>query len=676
MPVGEPGSEVTISAYVAKQCPARAQFRHHPDTRDLPLPEPGPVQQMIIDDGVEFERHVVEMIRTEYEPGRVRFVDELDGADEAGWVRQRDEVIAATVRAMEDGVELIVGGWLPSVGRRSGRPDLLVRHPDGGYVPADIKHHRTQDAAAGEGKRHPARVSALTGPWERVDSEVMDLKTKADDAFQLAHYWRMLEDLKFAAKIAAPVGAIVGKELAFVWYDLGADLWQTRSTSQLVDPDEPDGDHKVTRKIRSTLDRYDHELDFRLKVIDAAALGGDCTVEPVKIAECANCPWWTVICQAHLEGLDDGAGHVSVLPGVGWDEARRHRAAGVRSCRDLADLDLRTAVLLSGRSPGRTGKVTVDPDLLRPKNGPDPQAPVSDTWARKAPRRQALFASQGIETVGDLTLLDQHTIDRYTRPERTGLAAQPVPVGLADLVVLARAKLGPSTVYRRTDPAGVPRADIEIDIDMESDLAGGVYLWGAIATDRTDPTKPVTGDYTPFVTWEHPLPENAEGALLAEFWQWLTGWLHPGDEHGEVKIYCWNEQAEASRIRAIAGRCHGNVEGVPSLDEVDAIIRSERWVDLMKATQRLTISPSGYGLKTIAPLAAFEWKAEDAGGDASVVWYRDAVKPDTSPQREALRQKLLTYNEDDVRATLATREWLDSNDFQNLPSAANLLEWP
>ena len=78
---------------------------------------------------------------------------------------------------------------------------------------------------------------------------------------------------------------------------------------------------------------------------------------------------------------------------------------------------------------------------------------------------------------------------------------------------------------------------------------------------------------------------------------------------------------------------------------------------------------------TVAPLAGFEWQADDAGGDASTVWYRDAVKPDPSPERDALREKLLAYNEDDVQATLAVREWLDSDQSENLPSADNLLAW-
>jgi uncharacterized protein len=61
-----------------------------------------------------------------------------------------------------------------------------------------------------------------------------------------------------------------------------------------------------------------------------------------------------------------------------------------------------------------------------------------------------------------------------------------------------------------------------------------------------------------------------------------------------------------------------------------------------------------YSLKDVARHIGFNWKAEDAGGAESVVWYNDwKEKGDKS-----IKQKIIDYNKDDVTATLIIKEWL------------------
>jgi len=62
-----------------------------------------------------------------------------------------------------------------------------------------------------------------------------------------------------------------------------------------------------------------------------------------------------------------------------------------------------------------------------------------------------------------------------------------------------------------------------------------------------------------------------------------------------------------------------------------------------------------YSLKDVAKYLGFKWEAEDAGGAESVVWYNDWLK--TGDQK--IMDKIVKYNEDDVRATLFIKEWLD-----------------
>ena len=99
------------------------------------------------------------------------------------------------------------------------------------------------------------------------------------------------------------------------------------------------------------------------------------------------------------------------------------------------------------------------------------------------------------------------------------------------------------------------------------------------------------------------------------------------------------------------------VKGVPSVAEVRGFISSPYWVDVHEAVSTQFVSTSGLGLKVVAPAAGFAWRDPDAGGEASLGWYRDAQAA-RGVERDAGRTRILAYNEDDVRATRAVREWI------------------
>jgi hypothetical protein len=91
---------------------------------------------------------------------------------------------------------------------------------------------------------------------------------------------------------------------------------------------------------------------------------------------------------------------------------------------------------------------------------------------------------------------------------------------LAKHVDDARAWDGPEVAYRRRglDEVHLRRADVEVDVDMEND--GEVYLWGAHVTDRSA-SGLVEPGYHPFADWR-PDPAPAEAAaLFGRFLDWL-----------------------------------------------------------------------------------------------------------------------------------------------------------
>jgi hypothetical protein len=122
---------------------------------------------------------------------------------------RKDDAIAATVAAMDAGDGLILGGWLPddAAGRRTGRPDLLIR-VDGRYLPGDVKNHKTVQRA----KKTAAVLSPLAHPASRRSVSALTTATshRFEDGMQLAHYTRMVQACGCHPGDEMLFGAIIG----------------------------------------------------------------------------------------------------------------------------------------------------------------------------------------------------------------------------------------------------------------------------------------------------------------------------------------------------------------------------------------------------------------------------------------------------------------------------------
>ena len=556
-------------AYIAKRCPVRIQN----DVRRPGEPLPASEEVLLrIEQGIAFEVGIFEELRSMASSTWV-FIDEH---------LERAAAVEATLAAMESGAELIAGGWLPldEAGRRTGKPDLLVR-AQGGYVPVDVKHHLTLDVA----EEAAVNVSPLVTPFPgSVESRIGWARRKhRDDLLQLAHYRRMLEACGQAS--ASMRAGIIGKEQVVVWHDLDEPMWQT--------PAKSDG---KKRKMRTTMEVYDFEFSFRLDIAavaqrSLAEASTQLLVEPVWSGECPDCPW---LGHCNLT-LSAGFGDPSLLPLIGYREWRLLRDHGISDRAGVARLSYRTARLVAG----------------------------------------------GVDLAGEADL------DPAT-------AALGSAAFLPNAILNARAVTGEHPVYRLPGRSGadVPRADIEVDVDMES-TNDGVYLWGVLVTDRAN-TGLVEPGYRPFATWD-PIDAEGEMALFRRFWDWMTDLLARARVGGvSVNAYCWYSSAENTQMRRIAA-------ADPALaDEVAAFIASPQWIDLEQVFRESWITGGSRSLKVIAPLAGHTWPVDDPGGGLSMVRRAEATNPESDgPARDAARRWLLDYNRGDVEATLRIREWLD-----------------
>jgi predicted RecB family nuclease len=590
--------------YLAKRCPVKAQWDVLAPCE--PLPPSAPVQRRL-DRGVAFEREVVTRLIDLHPAATMISPQDHERTEAVKAVRE-----AETLRAMTDGAPLIIAGRLPTdlAGRRVGEPDLLVA-VDGKarYRPVDVKHHRTHRPGPGV----PALCSSLDRlAWEHAAAAGnVSARKRGEDLLQLAHYQRMLESIGLAAEDGR-YGGIVGVEGVVTWYDLDAPLWQTPSSSG-------------RRKNRSTMAVYDFEFDFRLDIIAVATRHQvdpsiQTLVVPVRITECDECPWWSW-CGPQLQA---GAGDVSLLPGVGWRAWRVHQAHGVTDRAQLAALDYRTATLVAAG-------VDLRPILTALDIAPDSTA-IAEIVGDRRQSRLASLAAAGIDTLGAARTLDAKTASYSDAPMRD----------LPQQIDHARAAIGPSLAYRRrgVDRVTVPRGDVEVDIDMEN-AEDGVYLWGTLVTDQSGQRR-----YRAFVSWE-PLTAEVEAELFLQFWSWLTDLRKAAfNDRKSFYAYCYNASAENSQLRRI-----GTAVGLDR--EVAEFAGSGEWIDLLAVFNAQLITGQSAGLKNVAGLAGFAWSVPDPSGAGSIVRYDAAAGGD-----DAARDWLLEYNQCDVEASRALRDWL------------------
>lgn len=273
----------------------------------------------------------------------------------------------------------------------------------------------------------------------------------------------------------------------------------------------------------------------------------------------------------------------------------------------------------------------------------------------------------GVRTVDDLAHLAP---DVAASLPLTGVAPRTARIR-------ARAWLDGWPLVRRSSEVSVRRADLELDVDMESFLEDGAYLWGTYLTGPGVQPLGLDGGYRAFVSW-NPLPDRDEGRAFADFWGYLRELRTLAANTGRTfAAYCYSRSAEERWLRSTPVR-YPDVPGMPTAAEISAFCASEEWVDIYQEIRDQFIVPGSMKLKALAPLAGFHWRDPEPGGENSMAWYRAAVGPGPilatgplEPVDRAMATRILEYNEDDVLATLALRRWMTER-VTDVPTADEL----
>lgn len=547
--------QILLSGYDAKRCARRIHNEWDPTIEKTEWEVPAEVQ-MRFDTGIAFEADVF---------GQITASTATSNYADLRLTRGKAACIAATVAAMEDQIDLILGGWLPDdeAGGRTGRPDLLLHVGDGRYVPGDVKAHKM----VGRRAKRTLTYSTLDelAQTESVAGLAVETTARFDDYLQLAHYWRMLEAAGRAPG-RAPTGFIIGTDTladlsangrVAAWLDLNAPLFETYSRSS------------GTAK-RSALERYDHEQGFRLKVAHAAAEGEPAIVQPIFIDECNSCPW---IDYCHELAGDDAASRQITSGRLSVREWNALASAGVVDINDLGDLDVSN----------------------------------SDFQASYLPEVTHIK-----DAIGRLS-----TAIRRARMTRNGETIRRVTSG----------------------PIAVPRADVEIDFDIEWDPSDHVYLWGALVIY---PGRPPA--YHPIVSFDE-LDDDSAVGLADQFANWLRKEIANANAADLSLLVYHYAHPEPTYLKRLLGE--------PQVTDLLA-----HFVDLLPIVREHFFGLHGLGIKKVAPAFGFNWRDEDPGGLQSQLWLIEARATEDEVTRLAGRRRILDYNEDDVRATYAIRSAL------------------
>ncbi len=547
----------TLDPYAARSCALKTHHAFHPG---LQKPE--------LLNGVGRQPGSAEFIAATFQRILAGTAGAVDLRQLAG--RPSEEQEAACLAAMASATDVIIGGLLPRdwAEHRSGRTDLLVRDPAGGYVPGLVKFQRL--------------VEVRKDDVEVTYSELIDLTDTRSapgwryrwhwrwaNALQLAHLWRLLVVTGQQA-VSGPRALVIGNDdvgghgLRATWLDL---------TQPMVPPaPEQAGEQREPHQV-SALERYDHEFAARVLLAEragSAAAGDPPLLRPIVSFECGYCHWWPT-CREQLDD-DDLSLRINKSP-LDRHEIAALRDAGVSTVRELAasDLDL----LLPGYLP-RVAHRSGAEDRLR-----------------LAKRRSQL-------------LLDGVELERTT-----------------------------------TGPIDVPKAALEIDIDVETSREDRVYLWGFWVADASG-----GGAYHQFSSFSE-LDEDGERRLAIAAMGWLRGLVAGTD----ALVYHYSDY-EMVRLARLA------VNGEATMDWAMAFAR-QNFVDLFPTIRQHFFGTNGLGLKVVASSGAgFHWRDDDPGGLNSMRWFEEAVRGPSPAAREQARLRVLEYNEDDVRATWRLRGWL------------------
>ena len=183
-----------------------------------------------------------------------------------------------------------------------------------------------------------------------------------------------------------------------------------------------------------------------------------------------------------------------------------------------------------------------------------------------------------------------------------------------------------------------PKVSYELFFDIEDDPTQGfIYLHGVYERNGSKER------YINFTATE--LLAEAEKEIWQKFWKYIESL--PQDDYA-VYYYSHHEKTTYKKLQK-------RYPDVISMENVEKFFENPNVIDLYQIIQSKTDWPLGsYSLKALATYLGFKWRDETPSGALSIQWFNEYIE---SNDKNILK-RILEYNEDDCKATMALKDKL------------------
>ena len=251
-------------------------------------------------------------------------------------------------------------------------------------------------------------------------------------------------------------------------------------------------------------------------------------------------------------------------------------------------------------------------------------------------KRDVINEDLGIDKAADIIGLDMEEVLRQKAGDKNflkGVGGRTLEKIIRRAEILLRTQK--PVAYTRIE---FPRVSYELYFDIEDDPTQEfVYMHGVYVKG------PEGEEYKDFTAIE--LSPEAEKKAWQDFWDFIRS-LPEGDF--SVYYYSHHEKTTYHRMRRL-------YPDVVSESELDAFFSNPFVIDLYEIVSKHTDWPlSSYSLKDLAQYLGFSWQDETPSGALSIQWFNEFIK--TRDQK--ILNRLLTYNQDDCKATMILKQAL------------------